>query len=306
MKPTNSFFTLIFCLSLAVFAQAQDTDSTGLPGDNFSLQGALEMFKKASSPEEFEKLINEKDNGVNNLDLNEDGDIDYIRVIDRSEKDAHAFVLQVPVSESESQDVAVIELEKTGDETANIQIVGDEDIFGEEVIVEPDGGGDEAAYIDNDNQFAVAHGPSADYAPVDTRIIVNVWLWPAVRFVYRPVYTVWISPWRFHYYPGWWRPWRPLGWHAYRPMRVRYYHPYVVVHTHRLAYAHRIYRPARVTSVTVRTRHSVAVNNYRVTRRSTTVTGPRGHQVTRKTTTVRGPGGHTRVRSSKTTVKHRR
>ena len=31
-------------------------DSTGLPGDNFSLQGALEMFKKASSPEEFEKL----------------------------------------------------------------------------------------------------------------------------------------------------------------------------------------------------------------------------------------------------------
>src|SRR5689334_25152032 len=120
MKPANSFFSLLFCLFLAVLSHAQDTDSTGLPGDNFSLQGALEMFKKASSPEEFEKLINEKDNGVNNLDLNEDGETDYIRVIDKSEKDAHAFILQVPVSTSESQDIAVIELEKTGDETANI------------------------------------------------------------------------------------------------------------------------------------------------------------------------------------------
>ena len=263
------------------------------------------MFKKASSPEEFEKLINEKDNGVNNLDLNEDGETDYIRVIDKSEKEAHAFVLQVPVSATENQDIAVIELEKTGAETANIQIVGDEDIFGEEVIVEPDGGGDESGYLDNDNQFVVAHGPSADYAPIDTRIVVNVWLWPAVRFVYRPAYAVWVSPWRWHHYPNWWKPWRPLGWYAYRPLRVRYYHPYVIVHTHRLGYAHRIYRPARVTSVSVRTRHSVAVNNYRVTKKSTTITGPRGNQVNRKTTTVKGPGGHTRMRSTKTTVRHR-
>jgi hypothetical protein len=306
MKPANSFFFLVFCLSLAVCSHAQEADSTGLPGDNFSLQGALEMFKKASSPEEFEKLINEKDNGVNNLDLNEDGETDYIRVIDKSEKDAHVFVLQVPVSDKESQDIAVIELEKTGNETANIQIVGDEDIFGEETIVEPDGGGDESSYLINDNQFAVAHGPSAEYAPIDTRIVVNVWLWPAVRFVYRPAYTVWVSPWRYHYYPGWWRPWRPLGWYAYRPLRVRYYHPYVIVHTHRLGYAHGIYRPARVTSVTVRARHAVAVNNYRVTRRSTTVTGPRGNQVNRKTTTVRGPGGNTRMRSTKTTVRRRK
>ncbi len=34
------------------------------------------------------------------------------------------------VSASESQDVAVIELEKTGDNRAVIQIVGDEDIYG--------------------------------------------------------------------------------------------------------------------------------------------------------------------------------
>src|SRR3989337_4255006 len=118
-------------------AQDSDEDSTGLPGDNFSLQGALEMFKKANSPEEFEKLINTQDNNVNNLDLNEDGDIDYIRVIGKMDKDVHAFVLQVAVSETENQDIAVIELEKTEKETAMLQIVGDEDIYGEQTIVEP-------------------------------------------------------------------------------------------------------------------------------------------------------------------------
>src|ERR1044071_10446998 len=163
MKPTNYLLT-IFLLFFALITKAQSgTDSTGLPGDNFSLQGALQMFQKASSIEEFEKLINTEDNHVNNLDLNGDGDIDYVKVIDKSEKDVHAFVLQVPVSENENQDIAVIELEKTGDTTAVLQIVGDEDIYGEEVIVEPDGGGGDDIDDKKDN------GPAFDqfsYGPV--------------------------------------------------------------------------------------------------------------------------------------------
>ena len=83
-----------------------------LPGDNFSLQGALEMFKQSKTPEDFEKKLNTKDNYVNNLDLNQDGKIDYIRVIDKTKGDAHALVLRVAVNKSESQDVAVIGIEK--------------------------------------------------------------------------------------------------------------------------------------------------------------------------------------------------
>ena len=148
MKSINYLLILSFAV-LASFskATAQDaaTDSTGLPGDNFSLQGALQMFQKAGSPEEFEKLINSEDNSVNNLDLNNDGETDYVRVIDKMEKDLHVLVLQVPVSETENQDIAVIEMEKTGDTTAILQIIGDEDIYGEEAIVEPDGGGEDDA-----------------------------------------------------------------------------------------------------------------------------------------------------------------
>lgn len=283
---------------MAAQAQNETNDSTGLPGDNFSLQGALELFKKATSPEEFEKLLNTEDNHVNNLDLNSDGEIDYIRVVSKQEKDANVFVLQVPISASESQDIAVIELEKTGNENAVIQIIGDEDIYGEQTIVEPGDGEEES---NNPGAFINA---SANTASNQTGIVVNVWFWPCVRFVYAPAYHVWVSPWKWRAYPAWWRPWRPLGWYAYRPYRVRYYTGFAVVRTHRVVHAHRVYTPIRVTSVTVRTRNAVAVNNYRVTRTKTTVTGPRGNSVTHRSTTVKGR--HGKVKSSHTTVRKRR
>lgn len=290
-------------LALPVTAQENDADSTGLPGDHFSLQGALELFKKANSIEEFEKLLNTESNHVNNLDLNGDNEIDYINVISKKENDDHVFILQVAVSEKENQDIAVIELERSGNENASIQIVGDEEIFGEETIVEP-GDEDGAAYNDGIDNID-SKGPNANYSlDINTGAIINVWFWPAVRFVYAPGYRVWVSPWRYHYYPAWWRPWRPLGWHVWHPYRGYNHHHYVFVSTHRMIRAHRIYTPIRSTSVIVHTRHAVARNNYTVTRSRTKVTGPRGNSAIKTTTTVRGRNGH--VKGSKTTVKKRR
>ncbi len=93
----------------------------------------------------------------------DDGETDYVRVIDKMDKDVHALVLQVPVSETENQDIAVIEMEKTGDTTAILQIIGDEDIYGEEMIVEPDGGGEDEAFIDNNYYNSSLSGPNADF-----------------------------------------------------------------------------------------------------------------------------------------------
>jgi len=300
MKPANYFLSLLFLFAFAIGTKAQSgTDSTGLPGDNFSLQGALEMFQRSSSIEEFEKLINTEDNHVNNLDLDGDGDIDYIRVIDKVDKDAHAFILQVAVSEKESQDIAVIELEKTGNESAVIQIVGDEDIYGEEVIVEPDSGNDK------DEKSGNGSGPSNnDSFTEDFSIVINVWLWPSVRFVYGPGYRPWISPWHWRYHPAWWKPWHPLRWHVWHPFHYGFHRSFVIVHTHRVGHAHAVYKPFHTSSVTVRSRHSAAVGNYRVTKTKTSVTGPRGNTTTVKRTTVKGPGG--KVKGQKTTVKRKR
>jgi hypothetical protein len=274
---------LLTTSTLKVNAQNQTPDTTGLPGDNFSLQGALDLFKKAGSPEEFEKLLNTEDSKVNNLDLNEDGNTDYIKVVSKRENNVQIFVLQALVSETESQDIAVIELEKTGSDNAVIDIVGDEDIFGEETIVEPDENQENAFYGGNYNMLA--KGPNTEYA--GNGIVVNVWGWPCVRFVYAPAYVVWISPFTWRARPVWYRPWRPMTYAVYRPLRFRYRPHYAVVTTRRVVVAPRIYKPMRVTSVTVRTRHHVAVNNYRVTRKTTTVQGPRGRKHTRTTTTVR-------------------
>jgi hypothetical protein len=206
MKLTYTIAAAVLYLSATGMIRAQSTDlqdSTGLPGDHFSLEGALAMFKKAGSPEEFEKLINSEDNKVNNLDLNADGETDYIKVIDKKEGDAHAFILQVTVSETENQDVAVIEMEQTGKEEVVVQIVGDEDIYGEEVLVEP--------APDKNQKTSSA-----------TNVVVNVWAWPSVRYVYAPSYVRWISPWGWRTRPVWYRPWRPVHYHVFYPYRAPY------------------------------------------------------------------------------------
>ena len=288
MKTQPKFF-LWAALAASLLAsplQAQeqnDVDSTGLAGDHFSLEAALDLFKQSSSLEDFEKRLNEEDNPANNLDLNEDGQIDYIRVVDRMDGDVHAIVLQAPVSEAESQDVAVIELEKTGAESAVLQILGDEDVFGEQVIAEPVG--EEGVESPKGRG-----GPAVHLAP--DAIIVNVWLWPSVRYMYRPAYVVYVSPWRWGLYPTWWRPFRPRPWGLYhariRPYRAHYH----VVTTHRVVRAHRAYTPHRTHSKVVRTRTTTKV----------TATGPRGGKVSKTKTSTTVQGKHGKVKKEKTTT----
>jgi hypothetical protein len=288
----NFLFAILFTLPLF----AQNEEATGLPGDQFSLEGALQLFKNAASPEEFETLLNKKENEVNNLDVNGDDETDYVKVISKKDGDAQILILQVSVSENENQDIAVINIEKTGREDAIIQIIGDEDIYGEEVIVEPSDGTEESV---EDN----GSGPS--WRSNNALVVVNVWTWPSVRFIYGPTYRPWISPWRWRVYPNWWRPWRPLTWSVWHPLRVKHYRPTVrVVHTHRVVKARNIYKPVRVTSTTVRSRHASAHANYKVRKTTTTVKGPRGNAVTKKSTTVKGPRGN--VKAQKTTVKKSR
>ena len=119
MNLKQLWTSIIFLsLSCSVFTQNNTVDSTGHYGDNFSLQGALELFKKAKSPEDFERLLNTKDKYVNNLDLNEDGKVDYIRVEDNVDGNIHVIVMQVPINTKEAHDIAVIEIEKIGKDRA--------------------------------------------------------------------------------------------------------------------------------------------------------------------------------------------
>lgn len=304
----RAFFSLVLALfftaSLAAKSEFRiqksefDEDSTGLAGDHFSLEAALELFKNAASPEDFEQKLNAKDNAANNLDLNEDGETDYIRLVDKTENDVHSLVLQAVLGENESQDVAVIEIEKQGAEEAILQIVGDEDIFGEQTLVEP--------FEEEAVKKQGRGGPAAVGVPF-VRIVVNVWLWPSVRFMYAPVYRPWISPWRWRVYPGGWSPWRPHPFRVFHARVVPFHRHFRVATTHRVTRAHGIYAPHRTHSAVVHTKTTTVVKNRngktvgKKTTTSTTVHGKKG-DVKKSKTTVEGPRGNSKT-TKKTKVK---
>jgi hypothetical protein len=274
-------FTLAFTFLFTSLINAQtEAEPTGFDGDHFSLEGALDLFKQSASLEDFEKKLNEEKNNINNLDLNEDGEIDYLRVEDKMDGDVHAIVIQAPVSDKENQDIAIIEIEKTGKETAMLQIVGDKEVYGEQKIVEP---------FEEQVEQSGKGGPSADYD--FRRVVVNVYFWSSVRFIYAPRYRPYVSPYRWRTYPRWWRPWRPVTFGVYRGFHVRHHRHYHVVRTHRVVRAHRVYTPHRRTSTVVRKRTTVVrtnKNGNRVVRQKTTTVKKRnGKNVKgRKSTTV--------------------
>lgn len=202
-------------------------DSTGLPGDHFSLAGALDLFKNSDDLKQFEKNLNSKKQAVNNLDLNGDEKTDYIRVSDQKSGDHHLITLQVPVSESETQDVAVISVVKTGEKSATVQIVGNRSLYGDSAFVEPETGSGKAE--------AVVQASLTPGIFRETQVVaeVNVWLWPPVRYIYSPAYVVYVSPVVFNAWPVWYEPWKPYPYGWYRreiAHRHKGYHPVAVLH----------------------------------------------------------------------------
>lgn len=236
---------LAFVGCLTAYGQEIETE---VPGDNFSLEGALELFKKSESPEAFERLLNSPDSKVNNLDLNGDGYIDYIRVFDKYEGNVHAFIIQAVVSETENQDIAVIELEKLANGRAVLQIIGDEDVYGIETIIEPT------------REVRTFAGSST------RQTVVNVWSWPSVQYVYGPYYSGWHSPWGYRHHPGWYHSWRPVAYVHYHSVWLPYRPRYSTCYTRRVVYAYDLYRPYRSTSVIVYNRHHEQVSRYRTAR----------------------------------------
>jgi hypothetical protein len=186
-------------------------------GENLDLQAVMELFKEAETIEDFEKALNDSSNEVNNLDLNEDGEVDYIRIVEYVEGDAHVLVLQVPLAENEYQDVATINIEKNNEDWV-LQAVGDPDLYGEDYYVEPE--------------------PEVE---VQTTTVVVV--------MFGVGYSPWISPWHWHYYPHWWRPWRPHPISVYRSRVVRHHRAHFRHTRHRSTLrSHNTYKSHRKTS----------------------------------------------------------
>lgn len=194
MKRLTYLFAILLISSAVAWADETIT-VTATNSDisaNLDLKVVAKLFGEAKDLEDFERKLNDPEQALVNLDLNGDGDVDYIRVIETTSGNKHLIVLQAVLAKDIYQDVASIYVEKDEANNVSVQVIGDEYIYGANYVIEP-------VYI---------------YRPV-----IFDWFWG-------PYWTCWHSPWYWDYWPGWWRPYSCIGYHDY------YHHCYDFHHHH--------------------------------------------------------------------------
>ena len=207
-----------FSLMLPISSYADETVTvTATSSDiseNLDLKTVATLFGQAKDLEQFEQMLNNPDSAFSNLDLNGDGEVDYLRVIETADNNRHLVVVQAVLAKDIYQDVASIFVEKDNTtQSVTIQVIGDEYIYGTNYIIEP-------VYI---------HRP-----------LIYDWFWGTA-------WVCWHSPYYWGYYPHWWRPyycvdpfiyWDHCYWHHYHYPICSYrtghhHHPhYRTMHQH--------------------------------------------------------------------------
>src|SRR5664279_3172266 len=214
--------------SLPVFAQTkQDTASLGMAGDNLDLYAVLDLFLKSKTIEDFEKSLNEQKTKINNLDLDLDGKVDFIKVITKKEGDSYTFILQDAVSKTETQDVAVILVNRDKNNKVNVQIVGDEDLYGKDYVIEPKPEGSSSVTA---NPAYVGPDPVTKDVPATTTVVVQTA--PIVQYVYSPVYVPYYPPYHYGYYPPYFAAFTVMAVGIYRHNNYYYHGGYYGGHYH--------------------------------------------------------------------------
>ena len=180
--------SLVFGSLFLVHATAQADETVTVTAtnsdisENLDLKTVATLFGQAKNLEEFEQMLNNPDSAFSNLDLNGDGDVDYLRVIETADQERHLVVIQAVLAKDIYQDVASIFVEKDPEsEAVTVQVIGDEYIYGANYIIEP-------VYL---------------YRPV-----IYDWFWG-------PSWVAWHSPYYWDYWPIWWHPYHCIAHHLY-------------------------------------------------------------------------------------------
>lgn len=100
------------------------------------LNAVAAAFAEARNIQEFEQLLNSSKYMINNLDLNRDGWIDYLRVIETYRSGYHALLIQACLAPSVFQDVATLIAERRPD-ALYVEVVGDRWLYGYNYVVRP-------------------------------------------------------------------------------------------------------------------------------------------------------------------------
>ena len=164
-------------------------------GDNLDLEAVAYLFGQAKNPEEFEQMLNDPNIEVSNLDLNRDGYIDYLRIMETKEYGDYNIVIQAVLGRNLFQNVATIVVRQRYPGKTIVQVTGNEYLYGPDYIFEP--------------------------------LYTGVPL--IIGYFGNPYYKVWHSPYYWGYYPRHYvhrRPAAVLSYH--RHIKKRHYAPHAV------------------------------------------------------------------------------
>lgn len=101
------------------------------------LQAVGAAFAQSKSIEEFESLLNNSSYIISNLDLNGDGYVDYLRVVEAVEGYNHVLIIQAVLAQNVFQDIATIVVEAPASQSWHVQIIGAPFIYGPNYILDP-------------------------------------------------------------------------------------------------------------------------------------------------------------------------
>ncbi len=183
----NSLLVFVFLALTSIFSlSAQDVTTIEATNsdisDNLDLEAVASIFGDAKDLEDFEKKLNDPNIQISNLDLNEDGEVDFLRVMETSQNNVHSISIQAVLGKDQYQEVAVIDVEKDSKGTQKVQVVGNVDMYGPNYYITP------------------------------TYTVVPVFFSFFWMTSYRPFY----SPWYWGYHPPYFNPWRPYSPYRYR------------------------------------------------------------------------------------------
>lgn len=139
------------------------------------LNAVAAAFAESRTVREFEELLNSSRYMINNLDLNRDGWIDYLRVIETYRGYYHTLLIQACLGHGIFQDVATLIAERRAD-LLYVEVVGDRYLYGYNYIVRP---------------VFVKRPP----------------LWDVYG---RSTYSAWVSPYYYDYYPSYYTRPKPI------------------------------------------------------------------------------------------------
>lgn len=217
MKTKISMLVLVVVVSITT-GLAQDRTTVSAQNseisDNLDLRAVASIFGDSRDLEDFERRLNDPKVQISNLDLNQDNQVDYLRVIESIEGNAHLIVIQSVLGRDTFQDVATVEVERDQSNRVQVQVVGDVFMYGNNYIYEP-------VYA---------------FTPI---IYNSFWVGN---------YTPYFSSWNWGFYPShfyYWSPFPVFRYHRNIGLSINNHHHYNYVNFRRCEIAYNSYRGRR-------------------------------------------------------------